>query len=89
MYYLDGRWRRQSLVYFGKPQDSSANVAAGHREVRSSPSQEMSYRSHWTISEPNDARLGRVSRNCKSNKTGSHLTHAAAAMPLTDPANAK
>ena len=27
MYYLDGRWRRQSLVYFGEPQDSSANVA--------------------------------------------------------------
>ena len=29
MYYLDGRWRRQALVYFGEPQDSSANVAAG------------------------------------------------------------
>ena len=29
MYYLDGRWRRQSLVYFGEPQDSSANVTAG------------------------------------------------------------
>ena len=29
MYYLDGRWRRQALVYFGKPEDSSANVAAG------------------------------------------------------------
>ncbi len=31
MYYLDGRWRRQSLVYFnfGNSQDSSANVAAG------------------------------------------------------------
>ena len=26
MYYPDGRWQRQSLVYFGKPQDSSANV---------------------------------------------------------------
>jgi hypothetical protein len=21
MYYLDGRWHRQSLVYFGEPQD--------------------------------------------------------------------
>ena len=29
MYYLDGRRRRQSLVYYGKPQDSSANVAGG------------------------------------------------------------
>ena len=29
MYYSDGRWRRQSLVYFGEPQDSSANVGAG------------------------------------------------------------
>ena len=29
MYYLDGRWRCQSLVYFGGPQDSSANVGAG------------------------------------------------------------
>ena len=29
MYHLDGRWRRQSLVYFGKPLDSSANVAVG------------------------------------------------------------
>ncbi len=29
MHHLDGRWRRQSLVYFGKPQDSSANVAGG------------------------------------------------------------
>ena len=27
MYYLDGRWRRQSLVYFGEPEDSSVNVA--------------------------------------------------------------
>ena len=35
MYYLDGRWRRQSLVYFGEPQDSSANVAGGaFREAR-------------------------------------------------------
>ena len=35
MYYLDGRWRRQSLVYFGRPQDSSANVAGGaFREAR-------------------------------------------------------
>ena len=31
MYYLDGRWRRQALAYFGNPQDSSANVAAGQR----------------------------------------------------------
>ena len=29
MYYLDGGWRCESLVYFGSPQDSSANVAAG------------------------------------------------------------
>ena len=29
MYYLDSGWRRQSLVYFGEPQDSSANVAVG------------------------------------------------------------
>ncbi len=29
MYYLDGRWRHQSLVYFGSSQDESANVAAG------------------------------------------------------------
>ena len=35
MYNLDGRWRRQSLVYFGEPQDSSANVADGaFREAR-------------------------------------------------------
>jgi hypothetical protein len=35
MYYLDGRWRRQSLVYFGEPQDSSPNVAGGaFREAR-------------------------------------------------------
>ena len=31
MYYLDGRWRRQSLVYFGNPEASSANVATGQR----------------------------------------------------------
>ena len=29
MYYSDGRWRRQSLVYFGEPKDSSVNVGAG------------------------------------------------------------
>ena len=29
MYYLDRRWRRQSLVYFEAPQVSSANVAGG------------------------------------------------------------
>ena len=29
MYYLDGGWRRRSLVYFDKPEDSSANIAAG------------------------------------------------------------
>ena len=29
MYYLDGRRRRQSLVYFGNSKGSSANVAAG------------------------------------------------------------
>ena len=29
MYYLVSRWRRQSLVYFGEPEDSSANVAGG------------------------------------------------------------
>ena len=35
MYYLDGRWRHQSLVYFGGPQDSSANVVGGaFREAR-------------------------------------------------------
>ena len=35
MYYLDGRWRRQSLVYFGEPEDSSANVASdAFREAR-------------------------------------------------------
>ena len=27
MYHLDGKWRHQSLVYFGKPEVSSANVA--------------------------------------------------------------
>ena len=35
MYYLDGRWRRQSLVYFGKPQDHprmSRAVPSGRRE---------------------------------------------------------
>jgi hypothetical protein len=31
MYQLDGIWRRQALVYFGNPQDSSANVTAGQR----------------------------------------------------------
>ena len=35
MYYLDSGWRRQSLVYFGDPQVSSANVAGGaFREAR-------------------------------------------------------
>ena len=35
MYYLDGRRRCQSLVYFGMPQDSFANVAGGaFREAR-------------------------------------------------------
>ena len=35
MYYMDGRWRRQTLVYFGSPQDSSVNVAGGaFREAR-------------------------------------------------------
>ena len=35
MSYLDGRWWRQSLVYFGKPEDSSVNVAGGaFREAR-------------------------------------------------------
>ena len=29
MYYLDGRRRCQSLVYFGNSKGSSANVAAG------------------------------------------------------------
>ena len=29
MFQLDGGRRRQSLVYFGEPQDSSANVAVG------------------------------------------------------------
>ena len=27
MYYLDGGWRRQALVYFGERLVSSANVA--------------------------------------------------------------
>ena len=26
MYQLDGGWRGQALIYFGKPQDSSVNV---------------------------------------------------------------
>ena len=35
MYHLDVRRRRQSLVYFGEPKDSSANVAGGaFREAR-------------------------------------------------------
>ena len=35
MYYLDIRWRRQALVYFGEPEDSSANVVGGaFREAR-------------------------------------------------------
>ena len=35
MYHLDGGWRRQSLVYFGEPQDSFMNVAGGaFREAR-------------------------------------------------------
>ena len=35
MSHLDGRWWRQSLVYFGSPQDSSVNVAGGaFREAR-------------------------------------------------------
>jgi hypothetical protein len=35
MYYSDGRWRRQALVYFGTPEVSSANVAGGaFREAR-------------------------------------------------------
>ena len=35
MSHLDSRGRRQALVYFGNPQDSSANVAGGaFREAR-------------------------------------------------------
>ena len=35
MSHLDGKWRCQSLVYFGKPEVSSANVAGGaFREAR-------------------------------------------------------
>ena len=35
MYYPDGGWHCQSLVYFGKSKDSSANVAGGaFREAR-------------------------------------------------------
>ena len=35
MCYPDGGRRRQSLVYFGSPQDSSVNVAGGaFREAR-------------------------------------------------------
>ena len=35
MYHLDGRRHHQSLVYFGKAEDSSANVAGGAlREAR-------------------------------------------------------
>ena len=35
MYYLDSRWRRQALLYFGNPEASSANVAGGaFREAR-------------------------------------------------------
>ena len=35
MYHLDGGWRCQPLVYFGKAEDSSANVAGGaFREAR-------------------------------------------------------
>ena len=35
MYHLDGRRHCQSLVYFGEPQDSSANVTGGpFREAR-------------------------------------------------------
>ena len=35
MYQLISRRRRQALVYFGKPEDSSANVAGGaFREAR-------------------------------------------------------
>ena len=28
MYHLDGRWRRQSLVYFGEPQDLVGSTSA-------------------------------------------------------------
>ena len=91
MYYLDGRWRHQSLVYFGNPGASSANVAAGHfREYVPRP-HEMSYRSHWTISEPNDAQTAvcRVARELQKQQNGFlTLAHAAAAT-LTDPAKAK
>ncbi len=35
MHQLDSKRRRQSLVYFGSPKDSSANVAGGaFREAR-------------------------------------------------------
>ena len=73
MYYLDGRWRHQSLVYFGNPGASSANVAAGHfREYVPRP-HEMSYRSHWTINEPNDIQtaLGRARPPWRSPATSS------------------
>ena len=56
--------------------------------VRSSPSQEMSYRSHWTISEPKDTQkaLGRVSRgNAKATKRVSHAYAAAATLTNAKP----
>ena len=35
MHHLGGGWRRQSLMYFGNPEASSANVAGGaFREAR-------------------------------------------------------
>ena len=31
MYHLDGRWRRQALVYFGEPQDLAFIFSQGWR----------------------------------------------------------
>ena len=45
MYYLDGRWRRQSLVYFGEPQDHPRMSPWGGVDSRrvSSPAATVEY----------------------------------------------
>ena len=62
MYYLDGRWRCQSLVYFGGPQDSSANVGAGQR-LSEFGSPCILTPGRFYVSEPR-ARLWYITRVC-------------------------
>ena len=71
----DARLRARAARSFPRPRASSRPRGDPRAWSRVPvPSQETLYRSHWTISdsEPNDIQtaLGRVARECKSDKTG-------------------